>query len=237
MPNKEISIYSVDSAESEMECIYEEPTVCPMCHHALVPQPLQGYFVKQENKFVGYDEIFGVYILFLCPRCRRVFLVEYTACFHPGDSTKLSTSQICGIYPRVADSAAFHQSVNELSPMFVITYNQSEAAEAQQLTEVAGCGYRKALEYLVKDYLSHKFPQEGEDIKVEFLGVSIKRIEDNRIKTLVERATWIGNDATHYVKKHENLDIQDMKKFINAMLHYIISELSFEDALEIPFKK
>ena len=65
----------------------------------------------------------------------------------------------------------------------------------------------------------------------------IRRIEDERIRVLSERATWIGNDETHYVKKHENLDIAEMKRFIDAVLHYIESELSFEVALSIQPKK
>lgn len=118
--------------------------------------------------------------------------------------------------------------------MFATTYAEAGQAEAQNLTEVAGCGYRKSVEYLVKDYLCKKFPDSAEDIKKELLGAAIKRIEDSRIKTLAERSVWIGNDETHYIKKHENLDIEDMKRFISAMLHYIDAELALEEALSIP---
>lgn len=117
--------------------------------------------------------------------------------------------------------------------MFAATFSQSAAAESQDLTEIAGCGYRKSVEYLVKDYLCHKFPDQSETIQSEFLGKAIQRIDDPRVKTLAERATWIGNDETHYVKKHETLDIGDMKRFISAMLSYIEAELIFEEALSI----
>ncbi len=117
--------------------------------------------------------------------------------------------------------------------MFVSTYNQSEVAEASNLTEIAGCGYRKSVEFLVKDYLCHKFPDNEVEIKAEFLGAAIQRIDDHRIKTLTERATWIGNDETHYIRKHESLDITDMKRFISAVLPYIESELTFEEALSV----
>ena len=89
----------------------------------------------------------------------------------------------------------------------------------------------------MKDYLIYKFPSDEATIKVEPLSASIRRIEDERIRVLSERATWIGNDETHYVKKHENLDIAEMKRFIDAVLHYIESELSFEVALSIQPKK
>lgn len=89
----------------------------------------------------------------------------------------------------------------------------------------------------MKDYLIYKFPSDEATIQVEPLSVSIRRIEDDRIRVLSERATWIGNDETHYVKKHENLDIAEMKRFIDAVLHYIESELSFELALSIQPQK
>ena len=56
------------------------------------------------------------------------------------------------------------------------------------------------------------------------------------MKVLAERSTWIVNDETHYVKKREELGLDDMKRFIKAMLSYIESELAFEEAEAIPRK-
>ena len=123
-----------------------------------------------------------------------------------------------------------------MSPLFVETYSQAEIAESQQLLQICGVGYRKALEYLVKDYLCWKHPEDTEQILSEFLGNNLKRIEDPRIKVLAERSTWIGNDETHYVKKHEDLGIDDMKRFIKALLTYVDSELAFAEALGIDRK-
>lgn len=89
---------------------------------------------------------------------------------------------------------------------------------------------------MVKDYLCHKFPEDAEKIRNELLSHSISRIDDSRIKVLAERSTWIGNDETHYVKKREELGLDDMKRFIKAMLNYIESELAFEEAEAIPRK-
>ena len=94
-------------------------------------------------------------------------------------------------------------------------------------------GYRKALEFLIKDYVIHLHPEETDLIKSEPLGATIQRIDDHRIKTLAQRAAWLGNDETHYVRHHLDRDVSDMKTFIDAMLHFIASELSFEDALSI----
>ena len=50
---------------------------------------------------------------------------------------------------------------------------------------------------------------------------------------MAERSVWIGNDETHYVRKHEDLDVSDMKRFIIAMVRYVDAELAFEDAESI----
>ena len=86
---------------------------------------------------------------------------------------------------------------------------------------------------MVKDYLCHVDPEHEEDIKKELLGRSIRRIDNTKIKTLAERSTWIGNDETHYVRKHEDLNVDDMKRFIIAMVRYVDSELAFEEASAI----
>lgn len=75
-----------------------------------------------------------------------------------------------------------------------------------------------------------KHPAQAEQIKAEPLGRSIGRIDDVRIRTLAERSAWIGNDEVHYVRKHTDLDIDQMKRFITAAASYIDAEIAFEAA-------
>lgn len=135
------------------------------------------------------------------------------------------------LFPMTPNRESFSDDILGLSLTFVETYGQAQQAEAEGLSQICGIGYRKALEYLVKDYLCHKFPADEEAIKAEALGQSLRRIEDGRIQTLAQRATWIGNDETHYVRKHEDLDVKTMKTFIRSMINFIDSELTFEKAL------
>lgn len=237
MPLKGTSLFNVDDFygnQKEMECVYKEITICPSCHVAVVPKILHGYYVKNEPSFT-YP--YRVNIAMFCVNCRRIFMAEYNATTSPKSYNKvLFAETIRGLYPTELKEKEFSPIIKNLSSLFVTTYSQSEAAYDAHLLEIAGCGFRKSIEYLIKDYLCHKDPQSSEAIKSEFLGNSIKRIDDRRIRTLAERATWIGNDETHYVKKHDNLDIQDMVRFINALLHYIEMELTFEEALSVPHK-
>lgn len=99
------------------------------------------------------------------------------------------------------------------------------------MDEIAGLGYRKALEFLVKDYCIYRSPSDAEAIKSEFLSRCIKtRIDNEKIKTLAERAVWIGNDETHYIRKQEAHDIEDMKQFIQAMVYFVGMELLVDKA-------
>ena len=224
MAYKKFNVINVDDG-TEYTCECDEVSSCPICHWALIPYNVAGYYVPDGD----------VSLLELCPKCRSVFLVQYDA-WQTRDKD-LSGHTIIGIYPEVPEDRTISKEIRKLSSKFVSIYAQAAKAEKSKLTEICGSGYRKSLEFLVKDYLISKFPSNEAIIKVEPLSASIRRIDDERIRVLSERATWIGNDETHYVKKHENLDIAEMKRFIDAVLHYIESELSFEAALSIQPKK
>lgn len=224
MAEKKFNVISIDDG-TEYTCKCDEVSSCPICHWALVPQNIAGYYVPEGN----------VSLLELCPKCRNIFLVQYEVGYAGGKEVWIRKR--LGVYPEVPDNRTISKQIKELSPKFASIYAQAEKAEKSKLTGICGSGYRKSLEFLVKDYLIYKFPSDEATIQVEPLSVSIRRIEDDRIRVLSERATWIGNDETHYVKKHENLDIAEMKRFIDAVLHYIESELSFELALSIQPQK
>lgn len=124
--------------------------------------------------------------------------------------------------------------INETFPAFKEIYDQSLEAEAQGLDQIAGIGYRKAIEFLIKEYVIHKQPKNEDNVKSKFLG---KVIDDNlsefpKIQALAKAAVWIGNDETHFVRVHDDKDIQDMKEFLTAAALFISAELKVEEALE-----
>lgn len=205
---------------------------CPLCGFGIKPTTLYSYYVSKYQGFDGFR--CAPYILNLCPKCRGIFLVEYASNFvEYGPTSSPPFSIIERISPINQHPERFSNEIVSLSPGFVESYTQSSIAESEGLLQICGIGYRKALEFLVKDYLCHVHPEDSEKICSEFLGNSIKRIDNQRIKVLAERSTWIGNDETHYIKKREDLGLDDMKRFIKAMLTYIESELAFEAAESI----
>lgn len=236
MIGKTISAYNADYPDIEKArrtCRYQEVVECPTCHFAIEPKPLGAFFIREDE---SQYETYRLNLLCLCKRCRQIFMSEFCGCSYEGFGPIYSFSSPEYSAPTTPHNSAISEAIKEMSPNFAETYIQSEAAESQQLFQICGVGYRKALEYLVKDYLCHKYPDSTDVICAELLGASLRRIDDPRIKTLAERTTWIGNDETHYIRKHEDLSINDMKRFIKALLIYIESELAFEEALGIDRK-
>jgi hypothetical protein len=82
------------------------------------------------------------------------------------------------------------------------------------------------LEFLIKDYLIQKRPAETDSIKKAFLGVCINNhVDDANIKTCSDRATWPGNDQTHYERKYDEHDITHLKELIRLTMYWIASEI------------
>ena len=79
----------------------------------------------------------------------------------------------------------------------------------------------------MKDYAISLHPDKVDSIKQKMLSPCINDyIENERIKTLAIASAWIGNDETHYVRKHENYGIDQLKAFITSIVTYIDCEIS-----------
>lgn len=126
----------------------------------------------------------------------------------------------------------FDERILAISPMFSKIYNQAKQAESLEMDQIAGMGYRKSIEFLIKDYLIVKNPTLVEEIKEKFLGPCINDyIENDKIKEIARRAVWLGNDETHYSRKWEDRDINDLKRLIDITLHWIEMEQRTEEYL------
>jgi len=101
---------------------------------------------------------------------------------------------------------------------FIKTYLQSLIAESEGLDEIAGMGYRKAIEYLVKDWAIKENPKDSDKINGLWLSAVIDKYYDGDLKGILERATWLGNDQAHYNKLFEEYDIDILKELIDLIM-------------------
>ena len=203
---------------------YEEPSECPMCKHAIQPTKMAAQIFKNDE-----DKEF-LSIMYLCNHCYKTFLTlqEIT------DRAGWTPSKILYIAPKSFVPCSFAEPVETISPQFVEIYNQSLAAETESLNQIAGLGYRKAVEFLVKDFCIHKHPADEEKIKKMHLAPCISEfISSSEINTLATRAAWIGNDEAHYVKRQADRDVSDMKEFIQALVYFVSMTLIVDDAASI----
>lgn len=189
--------------------IYELPEKCPFCHSAISPRPIFGNSGNRRME-----------IFMACPKstCKNSFIGYYK---YENNMWRFNGETTIGNLT-VKD---FSESIEEVSPSFVKIYNEAYSAEQQNLKEICGVGYRKALEFLIKDYVILNNMKEVEKILKMRLGNCIKDlVTDDRVKSVAKRAVWLGNDETHYVRKWETKNLEDLKKLISLTVHWIEME-------------
>lgn len=189
------------------------PDECPECRQIIDPI-YKEHFDSYESRFV--------YVFFKCPSsaCRVGFVYEFEVDIL--DMNYYFKRVIRGKFK----TREFSDHIKTLSENFCKIYNESYIAEDLQLKEICGVGYRKALEYLIKDYIISLFPNKADEVKAKFLANCIKDYMTNEnIKSMAKRATWLGNDETHYVRMWEDKDLRDLKLLLDLTIHWIEMEL------------
>lgn len=204
----------------------ELPSKCPHCHTAYGEIPIVSFYYGDTTK----DSWCSLYSIFFCPHCEKCFYTESNF----NDKLTFPTAYLIRTYPADKSSVKMPESIEILSPSFVKIYKEAEIAEKQGLYEICGIGYRKALEFLVKDYALEMNPDKRETIiSVQLANCIETFISNEQIKTLAKASAWIGNDETHYSRKHEDYNVSHLKAFIDAMVTYITAELTVGDALKL----
>lgn len=195
-----------------------KPNKCPCCHTVINAPVVAISPLSIEDNFA---------VLFICPSCKKYFFKSYN--FYSENGYGYKTKDFDST-PILDLNLNIPEEIEKVSPKFVEIYTQALTAEFYGLSEITGIGLRKAIEFLVKDYLIYFNENISSEIKSSFLGKAIEKIDNIKIKNLAKAAVWLGNDETHYERRYENKDINDMKKFIRALLHFISFELTADEA-------
>ena len=185
---------------------------CPYCHAYIVP----NYLCIDEN---------NVFASCCNNSCRKHFVIA------PNKN---------GIYVNILPNSIpvkkeFSEIITSISPSFSDIYNQAYHAEQVSLDQICGVGYRKALEFLIKDYLISKEQDTAkkENIKSKFLNNCIQEdVQNENIKNVAKRAVWLGNDETHYIRKWADKDVSHLKQLIELTIKWIESEVETERVLQ-----
>lgn len=220
---------------------YDSIEECPNCKKALAPQNLYGIIhLKNDKETLSVADF--------CNGCHSSIVSEYEISKKirrtnsngtvEYDDKEYKMESLNHSAPVNFKEREFDDKLKKLSPQFVKVYNQALKAEDFSLDEISGLGYRKALEFLIKDFAIYNNPEKEEQIKSTWMMKCLKEYIDNeKIKTLAEKSEWIGNDEAHYVKIQDDRDINDMKSFIDALVYFVSMSLIVDDAQTMKSKK
>ena len=219
---RKITFNNINETDAYLK--YRTVDTCPICKIKIAPIYIASSLNDSDSATV-FD---------FCRSCNNAFITKFSIAKSASSSPRLInyiSEDIIYSEPNRFSKQVFDKNIISLSPQFDKIYNQSLAAESAGLDEIAGLGYRKALEFLIKDYAIHEHPDDEETIKSRPLAQCIRNYIDNdSITTLAERSAWIGNDEAHYIRKQESRDVSDMKSFIQAIVYFIGMVLITEDA-------
>lgn len=179
---------------------------CPYCGEKIVPD------VAQTINEIPPRLVF----LFLC--CGNFYYLsrrERNSWLHE-DDVKLKPK-------KPLRQKSFSSIIKGISPRFEKIYNEAVKAHRDNLLEICGGGYRKALEFLIYDYAIKKNPESESAIKKmgELGNVISTYLEGTFLQLTVSAATWLGNEAIHYVQKYEDMGVDDLVLYIDDVVQAI----------------
>ena len=195
----------------------EVPDACPICHHHSEVEVVVAGAVEKNH---------GVQVVCRCgfQGCRAYFICSY------GPPTSPAMLSVRPLKPQLS---AFPETIKKLSPTFISIFKEAEEASQLDLKQIAGPGYRRAFEFLIKDYAKSKAPDQAGEIEKKFSGAVVAEfISDARIQAVAERCLWLGNDETHYLRKWSDLDVKDLVTLIRLTAHWIESEHLSKDYVQ-----
>jgi len=205
---------------------FELPDECPICHAHISPLHL---YSCRDDVLYSDNSLYKISSVFGCQNCHSLFYANYAIINGPTKHCELISYG-----PEVPEIHHFSDEIQKVSTSFIEIYNQAESAETYKLGQIAGVGYRKALEFLIKDYAIHINPTAKDEILNTQLSPCIQKYIDlDAIKNLATLATWLGNDETHYLKTWNEMDLQDLKRFIVACVAMIQANIVAKESADL----
>ena len=221
--------------------ITQEVNICPHCKKGIQTVPLAYAYGKtkiyptaRHRRSLLTTNANTLGIICKCPICNELIYATYVDLGHQDfDDTYTFKWERKYIYPISHDRVKYEDIINEISPKFEQIYNQAKQAEEIGLNEICGMGYRKSLEFLIKDYAKRKNPNKTDTIEKTLLKSCIQTYIDNdKIKRCAVGAAYLGNDESHYIRRWEDKDLSDLKKLIEMTVYWIMYSETTENFTE-----
>ena len=189
------------------------PQTCPCC----------GIGNNPTNNEAGKLEIQEGYIFSMhhrCPACKK-YHMTYQEYLNQDDKTTMIL-----VYPNkvVID---IDDLFIEHAPRFVEFYSEAVEAEKMGLENIAGTGYRSAIECLIKDYaLAFELDDKEylSDPKLTFNNAIDRYVKnDDLLKGALHFIRTVGNDYTHW-NKSTSISLPQLKNYVDIIIQIFKSK-------------
>ena len=195
---------------------------CPYCGKEIIPILMGVFDLKGQSCTIGA----------YCTKCDMAGQI----------STKNYTDPNAEWTVKKADGRPrrfFKDPIIKISEKFCSIYNEALYADILNLRDICGVGYRKALEFLIKDYCISLHPERKQTIIKDDLGKCIaENIDNPTIKEVASRAAWLGNDESHYEKRWTEKNFRDLDHIITLLCDAIEQDEKIKKLLaEMPEQK
>ncbi len=196
--------------------IYEKPMTCPNCNYG-TDSIVESHWTSETT-----DGLLLV-VVHKCTSCDYRFHANYL--WNSGEDK----FKFISIYPTFKDRQ-FDTYIENVSPKFIKLYNQASKAEFDNNLDLAGCGYRNAMEILIKDYAINCLEKDKKTVAKKSLYDAIEDYLPNyNYKNVADVVRILGNDTTHYEQKYEEMDFSILKQYLDIFINLIDVELKMKN--------
>lgn len=194
------------------------PQTCPWC----------GIGNNPTNNEAGKLEIQEGYIFSMhhrCPACKKYHMTnqEY---LRQADKTTMVL-----VYPNKVVTDIDRLFI-EYAPRFVEFYSEAIEAEKSGLENIAGTGYRSAVECLIKDYaLAFELDTKEylSDPKLTFNNAIDRYVkDDDLLKGALHFIITVGNGYTHW-NKSTSISLPELKNYVDIIIQIFKSKFMLKD--------
>lgn len=194
------------------------PQTCPWC----------GIGNNPTNNEAGKIEIQEGYIFSMhhrCPACKKYHMTnqEY---LRQADKTTMVL-----VYPNKVVTDIDRLFI-EYAPRFVEFYSEAIEAEKSGLENIAGTGYRSAIECLIKDYaLAFELDTKEylSDPKLTFNNAIDRYVkDDDLLKGALHFIRTVGNGYTHW-NKSTSISLPELKNYVDIIIQIFKSKFMLKD--------
>ncbi|KEZ51344.1 DUF4145 domain-containing protein [Metabacillus indicus] len=193
------------------------PRFCPHCNQAISAITVEYYRLS----YIGNEEALNV-LLHKCPDCEKFFVT-----LHKRYKENNQELEYISVYPN-QKKVQFHDLIEKISPRFIDVYNQAYTAEQQNHLDVAGAGYRLALEILIKDFAINALHEDPKVVKRKSLSNALKDyLDEQEALTSADVVRILGNDYVHYEQKHEGVEFTELKWYLEMFIKRLEAKLLF----------